>query len=282
MRCLCLLLALLMAPAVATPRVVALDWASGETALALGVVPVGFAQIPDYRIWSGGMPMPAAVVDVGLRMEPNLELIHSLQPDLILIAPLQVTLMPQLSRIAPVVVVTFNDADQPDGYRQAKLATRELAHRLGRSVQAETLIAQSDAALASLGRQLHDAPPVYLLRFTDRRHAWVLGRQSLLGGALAAAGIPLAMQAQTNAWGFSNLPLTDLAQVPEAQILYIDPLPFAELSVLDDNQLWRQLPAVQAGRVLGLPPVWLGNGLPSVLRFSQLLAERWPNPQEAG
>lgn len=282
MRWLCLLLTLIAAPAFATPRVVALDWASGETALALGVVPVGFAQIPDYRIWSGDMPMPAAVVDVGLRMEPNLELIRALRPDLILIAPLQATLRPQLARIAPVQVVTFNDAQQPDGYLQAKLATRELAVRLGRRPAAEALIAQSDAALAALGRRLQGAPPLYLLRFADRRHAWVLGRQSLFGGALAAAGVPLAMQEATNAWGFSNLPLTDLAKVPEAQLLYVDPLPFADLSVLDDNQLWRQLPAVQAGRVLGLPAVWLGNGLPSVLRFSQLLAERWPNPQEAG
>ncbi len=62
----------------AVPRVVALEWASAETAQALGVTPVGMAQLADYRIWSGEMPMPDSVVDVGLRMESNLELIRAL------------------------------------------------------------------------------------------------------------------------------------------------------------------------------------------------------------
>ena len=39
-------------------RVVALDWACAETAQALGVTPVGMAQLADYRLWSGDLPMP--------------------------------------------------------------------------------------------------------------------------------------------------------------------------------------------------------------------------------
>ena len=63
-----LLLGLLWAAPVwaALPRVVALDWASAETAQALGVTPVGMAQLADYRIWSGDMPMPDMMRMMGM------------------------------------------------------------------------------------------------------------------------------------------------------------------------------------------------------------------------
>ena len=99
-----MLLGLLLVPVVhsASLRVVALDWACAETAQALGVTPVGMAQLADYRLWSGDMPMPDSVVDVGLRMEPNLELIRALRPDLILLSPMQQASVPLLERITAV------------------------------------------------------------------------------------------------------------------------------------------------------------------------------------
>ena len=263
----------------ASLRVVALDWASAETAQALGVTPVGMAQLADYRIWSGDMPMPESVVDVGLRMEPNLELIRTLRPDLILISPMQQGALPLLQRLAPVRTIAFNSFEQPDGYQQARRATRELAHLLGRSAEGETLLAETERALARVGQRLQaerSPRPLYLLRFADRRHGWVLGANSLFGGGLASVGVPLAWQRSTNLWGFASVPLTALMAEPEAVIVYIEPLPFPRMAALQDNQLWQRLPAVREGRVVGLPPVWLGNGLPSLIAFSRLLAERWP------
>ena len=131
----------------------------------------------------------------------------------------------------------------------------------------------------SLGQRLQtegQARPLYLLRFADRRHGWVLGANSLFGGGLASVGVPLAWQRSTNLWGFASVPLTALMDEPEAVIVYIEPLPFPALTSLRGNQLWRRLPAVGEGRVVGLPSVWLGNGLPSLIAFSRLLAERWP------
>ena len=72
---------------------------------------------------SGDLPMPQSVVDVGLRMEPNLELIRALRPDLILLSPMQQASVPLLERIAPVQLVAFNAPEQPDSYQQARVAT---------------------------------------------------------------------------------------------------------------------------------------------------------------
>ena len=266
----------------ALPRVVALDWACAETAQALGVTPVGMSQLADYRIWSGEMPMPDSVVDVGLRMESNLELIRALRPDFILISPMQQGAEPLLRRIAPVHVVEFNSELQPDSYLQARQATRELARLLGREAQGESLLRETEQELQQLRQALvgdaRTLRPLYLLRFADRRHGWMLGANSLFGGGLAAAGIPLAWQQSTNLWGFTTAPLTDLMAEPEAMIIYIAPLPFPDMDALADNQLWQHLPAVRDGRVVGLPPVWLGNGLPSLRYFSRLLVAHWPQP----
>ena len=257
-------------------RLLALDWAAAETAQALGVTPVGMAQLTDYRIWSGGMPMPDSVVNVGLRMEPNLELIARLKPDLILIAPIQQGLQPLLQRIAPVRVIEFNSYQQPDSYRQAQAATRQLAIWLDRQAEAEMLISRTGATLDALANQLgEDAPPLYLFRFADRRHLWLLGEHSLFGGALASVGIPVIPQPRSNLWGFTSVPLTALTGRAQAQLVYIEPLPFKDMNEMQDNQLWRQLPAVRAGRVIALPAVWLGNGLPSVERFASLLSHHW-------
>jgi iron complex transport system substrate-binding protein len=41
-----------------------------------------------YRAWVGEPQLPAGVIDIGLRAQPNRELLAELKPDLILISPL--------------------------------------------------------------------------------------------------------------------------------------------------------------------------------------------------
>lgn len=122
------------------------------------------------------MPMPQSVVDVGLRMEPNLELIRALRPDLILLSPMQQASVPLLERIAPVQIVAFNAPEQPDSYQQARVATRLLAHLLGRPARGAP--AARDRTGPGAARCAPEggwrAAPIYLLRFADRRHGWVL------------------------------------------------------------------------------------------------------------
>jgi len=109
---------------------------------------------------------------------------------------------------------------------------------LGREVQGESLLRETEQELQQLRQALagdaRTLRPLYLLRFADRRHGWMLGANSLFGGGLAAAGIPLAWQQSTNLWGFTTAPLTDLMAEPEAMIIYIAPLPFPDMDALAD------------------------------------------------
>jgi ferric hydroxamate transport system substrate-binding protein len=71
---------------IGTPtRVVVLEWTYVEDVLALGIQPVGVADIEGFHTWVKiPLELSPEVVDVGFRGEPNLETLVALQPDLII------------------------------------------------------------------------------------------------------------------------------------------------------------------------------------------------------
>ena len=85
-------------------RVVALEWLPAELLLALGVTPYGVADIPNYNLWVNEPALPDSVIDVGLRTEPNLELLTQMKPSFIVWSAGYGPSPEKLARIAPVAV----------------------------------------------------------------------------------------------------------------------------------------------------------------------------------
>lgn len=56
-------------------RIVALEWLSVELLLAFGIVFYGVADIINYRLWVSELLLSDLVIDVGLRIEFNFELL---------------------------------------------------------------------------------------------------------------------------------------------------------------------------------------------------------------
>jgi ferric hydroxamate transport system substrate-binding protein len=77
-----------------------------ENLLALGIQPVGVADIRGYQKYVNVQPSLAeSVVDIGTRQEPSLEAIAQLKPDLILGVELRhQTIYDTLSAIAPTLL----------------------------------------------------------------------------------------------------------------------------------------------------------------------------------
>ncbi len=86
-----------------TKRVVALEWLPVELLLALGVTPFGVADIHNYRLWVGEPALPADVINVGQRTEPNLELLQQMAPSLILLSQGYGPSPEKLAPIAPTM-----------------------------------------------------------------------------------------------------------------------------------------------------------------------------------
>lgn len=57
------------------PRIATVDWTIAETLLALEVTPLAVGDAGPYQAWVGEPRLPAGVVDIGLRTQPNRELL---------------------------------------------------------------------------------------------------------------------------------------------------------------------------------------------------------------
>ena len=284
MRWLCVALVLLTGLAQAEPqqpRIAVIDWGLAETLLGLGVTPIAVAQTEGYRRWVQQPELPPEVADLGMRIEPNLELLSQLKPDMILITPQFAASRAQLERIAPVHTLAIYTPED-EAYVGAQRVTRELAALLGREVEGEAMIARIDARMGQVKQQLaqQQLPPFYVMTFLDQRHVRLFGKQSIYQGVFDRVGLRNAWHGPTNDWGFTQQGIDSLAGEPDAALLYLEPMPPGTAQGLVSSALWQHLPAVREQRLYALPPVWSFNGLMAAERFANLLAARLTPEQQ--
>lgn len=255
------------------PRIATVDWTIAETLLALGVAPLAVGDVSSYRAWVGEPLLPAEVVDIGLRAQPNRELLAELKPDRILISPLAAPLAPTLSRIAPVQSIALYDP-QTDLWQRLHEATLTIAELVNKTAEAERLLAGLDRDLAQMRAELPaDLPPLLVVQFIDERHVRVFGRHSLFEAVMQRLGLRNAWQGETNAWGFSVASIEQFMALPAARLVVVDPIPVGVSERLQEPGLWQHLPLVQQAPVLHLPAVWSFGGVLAARRFASLLNE---------
>lgn len=254
----------------APPQWATLDWTLAETLIALDAPLSGVAQIDAYHAWVGEPRISERVADLGLRTQPNLELLADLSPEAIFISPMFSNLTARLSRIAPVEPLTLYQADS-DTWHEIQGLTRKLGERVNRERQAETLIASTQALIDRLKARAPTTAPLLIVQFMDERHVRVFGKNGLYHAVLEQLGIANAWQAPTNAWGFSLVGIEALAAYPDAQLVVVEPLPIGVEAALAKSGLWQHLPSVREGHVITLPPTWSFGALPSAQRFARTL-----------
>lgn len=274
--CLCLLG---MTPAKA--QLATLDWTVAETLIALEAPLSSAAQKDAYHDWVGEPRLPDDTADLGLRMQPNLELLAQTQPEQTLISPMFAGLTPRLERIAPVTSIELYTPGS-DTWDEMQSITRQLGELADRQRQAEQLIEQTQALMARLRDERPDTGPLLMIQFMDARHVRVFGDNSLYNAVLEQLELLNAWEETTNAWGFSLVGVEALARYPDATLVIVDPLPAGVEEQLEQNGLWQQLPSVRHDRMLRLPPVWSFGALPSAQRFANELVDALENaPRQA-
>ena len=255
------------------PRIATVDWTIAETLLALGVTPLAVGDVSAYRAWVGEPLLPAEVVDIGLRAQPNRELLAELKPNRILISPLAAPLAPTLSRIAPVQSIALYDP-QTDLWQRLHEATLTIAALVNKTAEANVLLTDLNRDLEQMKQTLPaELPPLLVVQFIDERHVRVFGRHSLFEAVMQRLGLRNAWQGETNAWGFSVASLEQFLSIPEARLVVVDPIPVGVSERLQEPGLWQHLPLVQQAPVLHLPAVWSFGGVLAARRFACLLNE---------
>jgi iron complex transport system substrate-binding protein len=255
------------------PRIATVDWTIAETLLALGVTPLAVGDVSAYRAWVGEPLLPADVVDIGLRAQPNRELLAELKPDRILISPLAAPLAPTLSRIAPVQSIALYDP-QTDLWQRLHEATLTIAALVNKTAEANVLLTDLNRDLEQMKQTLPaELPPLLVVQFIDERHVRVFGRHSLFEAVMQRLGLRNAWQGETNAWGFSVASIEQFMALPAARLVVVDPIPVGVSERLQEPGLWQHLPLVQQAPVLHLPAVWSFGGVLAARRFASLLNE---------
>lgn len=258
--------------AMASSGLVSIDWTLAETLVAIDASPHGVAQVDAYHDWVGEPHLSERVLDIGLRSQPNTELLAHLAPSHIFISPMFANLAPRLSRISQVDTFSLYTPGH-DTWEEAVTLTRALGEVTGRAAAAETLIEETAMRIETLRQQLpNDIAPLLIIQFMDDRHVRVFGENGLFQVVLDRLGLQNAWQGETNAWGFSLVGLEQLMEL-EAQLVVVEPYPTGVEEKLRRSSLWQHLPSVRDGTLVSLPPAWSFGALPSASRFAKLLVD---------
>jgi iron complex transport system substrate-binding protein len=174
-------------------------------------------------------PCCPPVVSAGSRLEPNLELLASLKPDLILSSPVLETVRPRLQAIAPVLSIDAFRQNE-DHAQAAEAIFLQLGRVLGRQPQADARLQQLAQGFVRLRQQLqaHGArrlPRVQVIRFANASSVYVYGSNAMPVLALRRLGLRTTSTAAASVWGISPQRVVDLAAWRDEVVLYQNHLP---------------------------------------------------------
>lgn len=263
-----------------------LDWTVAETLIALGEAPLAVGDAAHYAIWVGEPKLPADILDLGVRLQPNPEQIWRLaqspqaQPLIFINTGFYAQTATMLRRFGQVHQVDF--AKEDEAWQNVVNATQQVAQLIGKPQAAEALLQRYWQKIREITPAVapFTARPVALVQFIDSRHLRIYGKNSLFGAVLTQLGVENAWQEAVNSWGFSTIEVTQLASLPpQSRFVVIKPYPANIQHALAHNTLWQKLAMAQDPLIL--PSIWTFGAIPSAQRFAEAFAHALQQGGEA-
>jgi iron complex transport system substrate-binding protein len=241
-------------------RVVVLDSDKIDTAVSLGITPIGATQPPDITDWPSYLGADVSgMKSVGQIAEPDLEAIAALKPDLILGSKFrQEKFYDELSAIAPTVFtekvgITWKENFLLDG------------KALGQEQKAKDLLATYETRAKDLGTKIPDAAnvKVSIVRFMPTGDIRVYGPDGFSGIVIGDVGLgrPSRQQlADKSDKRFDKVSPERIADL-DGDIMFVTalgPTSLTQQKKVTDGALWKDLSAVKAGKAYDVPAeVWM-------------------------
>jgi len=228
----------------------------------------GLNWVEPYRPLLSVQLDPAEVTSLGTSEDPDLETLAALRPEMILSESFSEEFYPQLSRIAPTVLI-----ERPSNAAW-KQAFDQAVRAVGREREAAAVRGRYGRVVERL-RQVGTDTRVSFVRAADGGSFRIDGTGAFAGSVAAEAGIPVddgPPGSRPVDGGFVELSGERMRAIDGDLIVTADyanePPQVEELS---RNPLWRTLPAVRAGRVITVPGEIYNGG---TYVAAQLLLER--------
>lgn len=260
-----------------TPKdIVVLEWSYAEDLLALGIQPLGVADLDGYNKWVNvDKKLTKAVKDVGTRQEPNLEAISRLNPDLIIAVKYRhEDILDSLKDIAPVITFApYSKEATENQYKNMKEEFKKLAHIVDKTEKADLAITDLEEFIEDqkkrvveaglkgskyIATQAFSAQNTPTLRlFTDN---------SIVSQIMSRLSLENAYESKKpEPYGYSEVSVEALQNFQEEnlQFLYIvqkDDNIFE--NQLKGNPVWENLSFVESGNTHQLPgDTWTFGGI---------------------
>ncbi|MFI1223170.1 MULTISPECIES: ABC transporter substrate-binding protein [unclassified Streptomyces] len=240
----------------APERVVVLDTAELDSALTLGVKPVGATHADVASGFLAYLPKEqvAGIKDVGEMMTPNLEAIAALKPDLILTSKIRHgDKYAELSRIAPTVMTENTGYPWKENFQvhaealgkkaEAKMVTDDYAEHV------------ADVTKALGGKDKAAGTEVNMVRFVEGADIRVYGRKNYIATILADVGLgrPAVVDKAKDGFSYDVSPeKIDLADADAVfHSTYGDPKKSKETQTTGSG-LWKNMDVVKNGKVFAV------------------------------
>jgi len=237
-------------------RVVVLDRFPLDSALAVGVRPVGVptpSNLPGYLAGRIG-----GAESIGDEYAPSLERIATLEPDLIVGSIYSAEdSYEKLSRIAPIVLI--DDGDSGDW----KKIHGQVSEALGEEKAGKEAMSRYDERIEEFERAMGDRslPEVSVVRPREDGIR-LYGKTYFSGTILEDAGLP--RPPSQNVEEEEPLDLSkELIRKADGDVVFVwsySPEEREELKKIKADPLWSRLDAVEEGRVYEVGDHWYGSG----------------------
>jgi iron complex transport system substrate-binding protein len=280
-------------------KIVVLGSSVLEPLLALDVQPAAYADymlLPTGNDDTSSQPLPylesritGQLTNVGLATSPSIEAILKVQPDLIIGTEYNVSQYETLSKIAPTLLLEWNDAEKN---------LKTIARTVGRSEKAEQLLTETERQIAmargAFAPIVATHPKVLLLRSGELQDIYVgnraFGRCSSLIQDLGFQLISPPELDQFERENPASISLETLPQLNDADLIILlgsnfrqpehlnSTGAFEKHQLSDLKQAWevnaiaQSLDASQAGRVYFIP-AYMCLGLPGSIGTELYLEE---------
>lgn len=234
-------------------KIVALDFAYIDMLTALEVSPVASVGIGDssFPEYLKNAFKSQNVTNVGQAKQPNLEVLKSMKPDLIIASPNRHEMIKtQLAEIAPTIALD-------DGSYQAILNNfTQLADVLGKKDQADKVKQSIASKLKSGQEKLKDKPSVLVVgAFEDDSTVWL--KTSFIGSLLTELGVNYLyegkkdLSAAESKTDIAKLSLERLVEYnPDYVFLYGEPQKWANNPLYKSMKSVKEKKAVEVSRDL--------------------------------
>ena len=226
-------------------RVVVLDTAELDSAMTLGVKPVGAVEAVEGMGFPGYLGDTSGIEKVGTIEEPNLEKIATLNPDLILSSNLRhEQISDRLSEIAPTVFTETTGAPWRENFELH-------AKALGKQEKAEQVVSDFESRLEEFKNTVEKPrPEVSIVRFIagDTR---IYQKDSFIGTVLEDAGLPRPEPQDKEEFALTNVSQEAIPKM-DGDIIFTTVYGEEEETAqakITSSPLWQELDAVQNDRV---------------------------------